>query len=476
MIKSAMIIDTLLTNGHFLRAGGTPMGPLAIAGGRIQSLKPGSTLADAPQVIDLAGRLVMPGVIDIHVHFREPGQEYKATYRSESAAAAVGGVTTILDMPNNGPMAVTDLRRYLAKLDVGRRSSYVDFGAYAYLCSTDWAILAELVAAGVVGFKWDMSLAGTEVAPGVWMPLPEEALPYFAAVARTGARIGIHAEDRPAVLSRTLALKAAGRLDAAAHLAARPAAVEVTALVQAIDLCRRTGAQLHVHHLSSAAGLDLVRQAKAEGLPVTAETIPPFLFLDAGAYDRLGSTLKIHPAVKEASDREALWAGLRDGSIDCVATDHAPHTRQEKEQGIWDASPGAIGVQTSLALMLDAVAHGLLSLERCVEVMCEAPARLYDLYPRKGSLEPGADADLVVIDRDRFTTIRNEDMLSPNRLTPFDGRQVRGMPILTMLRGKIVAREGRPVGEPGGLPVFPGYGSFRTPLPSIPPLQPGQPG
>jgi dihydroorotase-like cyclic amidohydrolase len=173
------------------------------------------------------------------VHFREPGQAYKATYRSESSAAAAGGVTTVCDMPNNGDQAVVDLPHFEAKRAVAAASSHVDFGIYAFLASADEHELRGLVDAGVMGFKWDMSFAGTEIAPGRALPDPQAALPYFRAAARVGARVGVHAEDRPLVSRLTAALRAAGRMDARAHVEARPVEAEVIALRQAIDLARQ---------------------------------------------------------------------------------------------------------------------------------------------------------------------------------------------------------------------------------------------
>jgi dihydroorotase (multifunctional complex type) len=266
------------------------------------------------------------------------------------------------------------------------------------------------------------------------------------------------------ILARAAALRAAGRSDPQVHSDVRTAEVEVLALRQAIDLARASGVRLHVHHLSSAPGLELVRAAKREGLPVTAETIPPFLFLSDQDYASLGSVLKILPAVKSRADQAALWEGLRDGSIDCVATDHAPHTREEKLRDIWEAHGGIIGVQTSLPLLLTAVSRGQLSLERCVEVLSAAPARCYGLYPRKGAILPGADADLTLVDLAARHVLRNEEMLTPNHLTPFDGWQVTGMPVLTILRGQVIAQEGHVVGQPAGRLVRAGSGAPRSGL------------
>ncbi len=454
-----MTLDLLIANGKLVTADGIAGGSIGISSGRVAGIFYGDVLPTATEVVDAHGGQVLPGVVDLHVHFREPGLDYKATYLTESAAAAAGGVTTVFDMPNNGCLAVISADRLAAKLAVAGRSSYVDFGAYAYLCSRDEGEVASLVAMGVAGFKWDMSLAGTEVAPGVRLPEAADALPYFEAVARAGAIIGVHAEDRPLVLERTSSLRAQGRSDAAAHAEARPVEAEVRALRQAIDLCRRSGARLHVHHLSSSAGVGVVREAKREGLPITAETIPPFLFLDARDYPRLGTVIKIHPAVKYEEDRRELWTALVDGTIDCLATDHAPHTAEEKTRDIWQASPGAIGVQTSLPLMLGAAHDHRIDMRRLVDVMSTAPARLYGLLPRKGTIAAGSDADLVVVDPEARIEIRNADMLTPNRLTPFDGVVVAGAPTMTFLRGKLVASHGRVIGEPTGRHVAPGYGS-----------------
>ncbi|MGH2345430.1 MAG: dihydroorotase [Chloroflexota bacterium] len=458
-----MTNDLLIHHARIVTPSGMIEGALLVNDGRIAAVLSEGRLPEARETVDAGGNYLLPGVVDIHVHFREPGQEYKATYASESAAAAVGGVTTICDMPNNGTRAVVTAERVRAKATAAAASALVDFGIYAYLTVGPRETARDLQEAGIMGLKWDMSLAGTEPAPGAWLPNPDQALPAFQAAAALGLTIGIHAEDRPSVARAVAALRAEGREDAAAHLASRPAEVEAIALRQAFDLVRASGARLHVHHLSSARGLELVRAAKREGLPVTAETIPPFLFLDSRDYARLGTVMKIYPAVKEPADREALWEGLLDGSIDCVATDHAPHTLEEKSKGIWEAAAGAIGVQTSLTLLLTETTRGRLSLGRCTELLSANPARIHGLYPRKGALVPGADADLVLVDLDQRAVLRNEDMLTPNHLTPFHGWEVRGVPYRTWLRGQLTAADGRPRGRALGRQIRPGTGAVTAP-------------
>jgi allantoinase len=461
-----MEYDLLIHNAHIVTPRGTIRGALVVDQGRVVAVLSNGELPGAKETIDASGNFLLPGVVDIHVHFREPGQEYKATYASESAAAAVGGVTTICDMPNNGAQAVVSPERVVTKASVASRSSLVDFGIYAYLINSSLEEKRALQEAGVIGLKWDMSLAGTEPAPGAWLPTVDEALAGFRHAAALGLTIGIHAEDRASVALGVATLQAQGRTDTAAHLATRPAEVEALALRQALDLVRASGVRLHVHHLSSALGLQLVRDAKREGLPVTAETIPPFLFLDSTDYERVGTVMKIHPAVKEPADRLALWEGLLDGSIDCIATDHAPHTAEEKLKDVWSASPGAIGVQTSLPLLLNEVSAGRLGMERCVELMSANPSRVHGLYPRKGAIVPGADADLVLVDLSRGATILNERMLSPNHLTPFHGRETRGVPYRTWLRGQLSAVEGQPSGQAFGRLIRPGTGTVIAPQPA----------
>jgi allantoinase len=450
-----MIYDLVIQGATVVTTEETRPATVAVQDGTIAAVLDESAVPEARETIDGRGCHLLPGVVDVHVHFREPGQEYKATYASESSAAALGGVTTVCDMANNGALAVVSEERLAAKQAIAGKTSRVDFGTYCYLVAQTEEGARRLMDAGAMGFKWDMSLAGTEVAPGVCLPTPEGAEPYFRAAARVGAVVGIHAEDRPTILARMAALQTAGRNDPLSHLEARPVEAEVIALRQAIALARTTGVRLHVHHLSSAAGLGLVRAAKAEGLAITAETIPAFLFLSADDYETLGPVIKIYPSVKRKEDQTALWEGLRDGSIDCLATDHAPHTREEKLRDMATATAGVIGVQTSLPLMLTAVTEGRITLQRCVEVMCAAPARNYGLAPRKGQIRVGADADLTLVNLSAHGVLRGEDMATPNHLIPYEGWDVVGVPVLTVLRGRVIARDGAIVGVPSGRLVRP---------------------
>jgi dihydroorotase (multifunctional complex type) len=419
-----------------------------VAIGRAEHMPP------ADQVMDAEGRHLIPGAIDLHVHFRDPGLTYKEDFSTGSMAAAAGGVTTVYDMPNSDPKTLS-VETLEEKCRIAAEKSFVNYAFYTYLADGMQAVIEPLIRAGLAGVKWDMdavpdeyprgygSYKGYEVAEN------DAALEIFRLVARHGYNVGVHAEDMALVRQLREDLQAAGRTDMRAHMDSRPDFVEVSGMERAFRLGAITGCHVHIHHLSSRAGLELLKQRRAAGQSVSAEAGPTWMFFSADDYERLGALIRVTPAVKEKHDAAALWAGLRDGAIDCYATDHAPHSLEEKQRGWTQSLPGTIGVETSLPLLLDKVNQGELTLERLVAVACENPALIYKTYPRKGALRVGADADLVLLDMDTRWTIRNEEVHSKNHFTPFDGWEVQGQPARVWVRGHLVAEERQIVGEPG---------------------------
>ena len=314
----------------------------------------------------------------------------------------------------------------------------------------------ELIDAGVAGFKWDMSAANWELPDGYRIPDNISALQSFKKIAAHGYNVGVHAEDMSIVNFFVEEFKKAGRIDYRAHAESRPDFVEVAAIQRAVLLAEITKCHLHIHHLSSEKGLDYILQKKAEGLSITCEVGPQWFLFNADDYDDMGASIKTYPAIKEKSDASALWKGLSDGLIDCYATDHAPHSYEEKFERTWyDCSPGANGVETSMPLMMDKINKGELSIERYVSFACENPARIYGLYPRKGVIMVGSDADLVLIDMDYEWTITNESLSSKNHITPFHGWKIKGKPMLTIVNGQVVMEDGKIVGKPSGKLVNP---------------------
>jgi allantoinase len=450
-----MAIDLIIKDAILVSSDGTTRGSVAINEGCIVAIGAADYLPVADEVIDAGGKYLIPGVIDIHVHFRDPGLTYKEDFATGTMAAAAGGVTTIFDMPNVKPVVV-NVETFETKRQAIQNKAFVNFGLYVFLLGGNQDQVDTLIDAGVAGFKWYMSIEDTGIPAGYHLPNNGEAWESFRRIAAHGYNVGVHAEDRALIEWLAQSLRAAEYEGARFHLDSRPDWVEVAALQRAMMLADLTGCHLHVHHLSSQRGLELIKQRRRDGLSVTCEVCPQYMLFSAERYAEMGPLIKVLPPIKYHHDAEALWQGLLDGAIDCLATDHAPHTKEEKLERLWDmVPPGVNGVQTSVPLMLDQVNQGILQIEHLVKVACERPAQIYGLFPRKGVIRVGADADLVLLDMEQSWMITNTAMLSKNQLTPYHGRTVQGCPVLTIVNGHVVMRDGQIVGSPVGKMVNP---------------------
>ena len=376
----------------------------------------------ADEVIQALGYIIFPGLIDCHVHFREPGYEHKATMKSEAASARAGGVTCVCDMPNTDPPTVT----ISALSDKVRRASEVTdcdirffFGVTSaihlatlkdlWVSTSDELIALKAYCCGVKLY-FDHSTGDQKI---------EEELieTVFEACAELNIPIIAHCED-PQV--NTEAAKANIDEDVAAHSIIRPTKSEAKSIKKALALVAQFGTAFHVAHLSSKRGLEFVAKAKEEGLPVTCEVAPHHLVLSILDYKKLGTLCKMNPPVRSVSDNEALWQGIEDGTIDCVATDHAPHTLEEKQAGKpLDAPSGVPGVETALSILLTR-----LQPETIHKLMFENPNRIFDLG--KQGLVVGSDADIVIVDPTVKRQIHAADLHSKCDWTPFEGKEVRG--------------------------------------------------
>jgi dihydroorotase len=441
-----------VVNGTLLTRAGLVTADLTIAGGRISGIvAPGN--ASAAAHLDARGLVVLPGAIDAHVHFRDPGFPEKEDFGSGSAAAAFGGVTTVLDMPNTAPPVMTTQQLAAKRAHVGPRA-WVDFGLYAALDGSNLERAAEMAAGGAVAFKIFMYQRPSPPPRGITDD--SELLEAFRSAALTGLPVAVHAENESLVRSATAAVLGNGNGGHWRHLASRPSLAEAEAVSRAILFSHAAGARLHICHLSSREGLDVVREAQRRGHQVTAETTPQHLLLDDSMYDCLGARLKMVPPVRSRADAEALWAAAVDGTLALVATDHAPHEAREKLVGdIVAAASGVIGVETTVPLLLTEVAAGRLSWERFSGLLSEGPARTFGLWPAKGSIAVGADADLALVDLAAKWVIEGASLHSRCRVTPFEGREVQGRVIYTMLRGAIVTAEGELARSPTGRMVTP---------------------
>lgn len=437
------MFDLLIRNGTLVTSRGRVEADLAVADGKVAAI--GTDLGEAREVVDASGLVIIPGLVDVHVHFREPGHTYKEDFGSGSRAAAVGGVTTVLDMPNNQvPIATAALFR--AKREPAERHSHVDFGLYGIILQENLDQLQPIAAEGAVGFKLYMGETTGH------NPCPDDGVIFaaFREAARLGLPVGVHAENNPVMQLLKRELQATGRTDPRAHLESRPPFIEAEAISRAAVLAEAAGNRLHVHHLSTRPGLEQALAARARGAPITLEVLVGHLLLDDSAYDRLGNLVEVNPPIREREHSEALWAALDAGEIDCVATDHAPHAAEEKaRENVWECPGGFIGVETMLPLLLTQAAQGRITLERLVALTSEQPARLFGL-PGKGSLAIGADADFVLVDPERRWVLEQEALHSKHPVSQFHGWGMIGQVVSTYLRGTCIARHGEPVGAPGG--------------------------
>lgn len=435
--------------------------------GRIAALVSRGKASGGDEEVDATGLLIFPGFIDPHVHSREPGLTEKEDFAHSTRAAAAGGVTTILEMPNTVPpvASAADLRERAARYS---ESAFVDFGLWCIAMGAEnIEELPALVEEGAVGVKlfWGYALhrqtkqlvynlADESPEKLILPPGNGDVLAIFEAMSQTGGLLAAHCEDRGILETamRDLGQQIERYEDL---LASRPDTAEAAAIALGTEFALATGCRFHVVHTSSARGLEVVRAAQSRGVVVTAETCPQYLTLTDESYETVGPLMKVYPPVRRAGDRDALWEGVRDGTVISLGSDHAPHTAEQKRQDLDKGPAGAVGVETLAPLMVSEALGGRLSPERLSWVLSEGTARLYGLYPRKGVVLPGADADLTLVDPEGESTISNDRLHSKHPVSPWDGVRVRGRLKAAVLRGEVIMRDGEPVGEPRGEFVHP---------------------
>jgi dihydroorotase len=440
-----MTADLVIHNGIVVSPDAAIPASIAIKDGKVLAVGAAEAMPVAKQLLDAGGLHLLPGAIDVHVHFRDPGYPDKEDFATGTAAAAFGGVTTVFDMPNTIPPTGTG-EILAGKHAIAAASAHVDFGLYGLLGEDTIAHVPELIDGGVIGFKLYMG----NTFGNIPSPSTGAMLEAFEVVAQTGKRISLHAETATIMARREARMAAAGRRDPLAHLAARPALVAIEAVSRAALLAEWTGARIHILHISSADELRPLAEAKRRGVDITGETCPHYLMLSSDDYARCGGVIRVNPPVREARHQEPLWRALADGTVDMIATDHAPHTPEEKTRNdIWSVDCGFPGVETQMPLMLTESAAGRFSICDYVRWSAFNPARIWGLYPRKGTIAPGADADIAVVDLARSWTIDDAKIQSRSKISPWHGRAVTGLPIHTLVRGRFVMRDRALVGVRG---------------------------
>jgi allantoinase len=442
-----------LTNGQLVTPAGLIHGDLLCENGIIVGILDAGTRVDSDERYDAAGKLVFPGFIDPHVHSRDPGMTHKEDFDHSTKGALTGGVTTVLEMPNAVP-PVDSVEVFEQRRAQHARSAWTDFGLWGLaLGEPNLDQIGPLFAAGAVAVKlfWGYALhretrslvynLGDEPPENLLMPPPNgQVMRLFREVARHGGLLAAHCEDKDVL---TTSQEQLGHPIESYEdlLAARPAAAEATTIAVATEFAKATGCRFHVVHLASAAGLDAVRSAQRRGVPLTAETCPQYLTMTDADYPRVGPVMKVYPPVREQRDQDALWAGVNEGGIVSLGSDHAPHTVEEKSRGFATQPAGAVGCETFAPVLIDALLRGKTTATRLAEVTATETAKLYGLYPRKGVIRPGSDADLVVVDPEGRHTVRNEELVAKQPVSPWHGVELRGAPVATVLRGEVVVRD-----------------------------------
>jgi dihydroorotase len=451
-------VDLIVRNGTVVTSQSTREADIAIRDGRfVEIAQPGQLDATAAEEYDATGVHVLPGVIDGHVHFRDPGLEYKEDWGTGSRAAVMGGVTTVFDMPNTLPTTGTPSNARL-KQQIAESRSYCDFGLIGLLVQENVDQIVPMAEAGlVIGFKCFLGMTIGSI------PMPDDGmlLDGLEEVRKTGLRIGFHAENNDILQHRIKKLQAAGRTDPLAHVESRPVIAEVESIQRMGLYAHHVGTKVHIFHLSSRDGLATIDEWRAKGVDYTCETGPHYCFLTSDDMATLGPVLRMNPPVREPGHGDALFQGLLDGRVNSIATDHSPHTHEEKlNPDIWKAVSGFAGVETSVRLFLTyGVNAGRMTLQQFVRASSEGPARIWDIYPRKGAVEVGSDADLTIVDLDKQEVVEEARLHGKNNLNPFEGHKTRGSPVATVIRGTIVMRDGELTAPPRGRLVSPGFKS-----------------
>ncbi len=443
--------DLVIRGGTLVTAADTIQADLGICDGVIAAL--GQDLIGL-ETLDASGKLVLPGAVDPHVHLEMPAGPTTSSddWESGTVAAACGGTTTVVDFvepePGESLMRAFEARRAQAE---GRAA--IDFGLHMTLSRADADTLAQIpdvAAAGLTSFKTYTTYEGLRLSD-------EEFLRAMQAVKQAGGLLMVHAENHAMIEHLKREFIAAGQVAPRYHPRSRPAAAEGEAIERVLALAEIAHVPVYVVHVSTARGADAIRRARARGQMVFGETCPQYLLLTEAEYERPGfegAKFVCSPPLRTAQDNTALWGALARGILSTVGTDHCPfNLRGQKELGLGkftDIPGGLPGIEARLALMYTCgVRAGRLTLNRWVEVCCAAPARLFGLYPRKGTLMPGADADVVIFDPDKHVTLSQSLLHEKVDYTPYEGLELRGYPVVTLSRGIVLVQDGRWVGPEG---------------------------
>jgi len=400
---------------------------VGVNNGKIVSIK--SSPIAAEKTIDIDGKILLPGLIDAHVHMRDPGFTYKEDFRTGTKAAAAGGFTTVIDMPNTKPPTNT-VRAFRDKIKIAERKSLVDFGLHAG--ADEPKEIRELAKFKPSSYKIFMDLLDDDHLMNLF-----DEISNLPGINGSKPIVSLHAEDKEIVNRYTQMEMSEENLNPIIYANARPPLAEEVAISKAILMANEYDLKIHICHASTKKSLNQIKRAKVDGCNITSEITPHHMFLDSSYLDRYGNFAKTNPPLRSRSDKIKLIDIYK---ADTIGTDHAPHSIAEKEENIWNAPPGIPGLETALPLILTQVNRGKISFADVKRLLCENPAEIFNIK-NKGYITEGMDADFVVVDMKRETIINPDNFYSKAHYSPFKGEKVKGIPIMTILRGKIVMEE-----------------------------------
>lgn len=441
-------LDLILKGGKIANTEEVFDAAVGVRDGKIAWIGAEDVMPPAAEVIDLAGKIVMPGVIDPHIHFQDPGFTQREDFEHGTMAAAAGGVTTVLSHPLDLPPTTT-FEALREKEAAYEGKAYVDYGIHIGATADNTGLLDDLWNhSGATAVKMFMCFSVKE------FPFVSDDVLYrtLEKIAALHAVAIIHAESEGILKVAEERVRASGRKDGPAYNMTHPKQAEIEAIARAIYYLEMTGAEGVILHVSTAEGLKLIRSAKERGVKVWAESAPHlFQFTEEDMAEK-GPYLKFSPVMHDRENQQEMWELMARGYVDYIGSDHSPYTLEEKQRGeadIFLAPNGIPGVETSLAVFLNAVNEGKLTIPQLVKMTSYRTARIYGLAPEKGSLAIGSDADFTVVDLHKEKAITSEELKSKCKWSPYIGVKLKGWPVMTIVRGKVVYRDGKIEGEKG---------------------------
>ncbi|WP_394525015.1 allantoinase AllB [Lacrimispora sp. JR3] len=443
------MLDLVLKNGNVYVEGSFKETAVGVKDGKIVIISDEAWMPEAEKVIDIKGQYVIPGTIDTHVHFRDPGRSERETFYTGSLAAAAGGVTTVMEHPISMPpqynKEILDNR-----IKVADCQSIVDYCFYGAAGAQFPEEITKLAKEGIVAYKTFLHAAPEgrdKEFIGLTMANDAELLIGLTEVAKTGLICATHAENNDMISANIKRLRKEGKVSGRDHALSRPPISEIESVEKMLRLARETGAIIEFAHISTPEAMELIRKAKYDGQEVYLETCPHYLFLDEDDLERFGTFAKCNPPLRKKELVEGLWKYIQDGSVDFIGSDHSPFLLSEKETGyedIFKAPAGFPGIDLRLPLMLDAAAEGKVTIERVVELLVTNPAKIFKLFPQKGAIRVGSDADFVVFTMDETTVVDKNKCYSKAKdiAIPYDGRTLKCSLSYTIVRGRVLMEHG----------------------------------